>query len=115
MAEELKLKQETRKSSRDILVRPVITEKSIQDATLSNKYTFEVTLGSNKIEIRQAVEDIFKVKVINVTTTTVKGKRRVRFDKRGRHVGYSKDWKKARVALKEGDKIEIAGFNPFEM
>jgi large subunit ribosomal protein L23 len=112
--EKLKLKEIAMKSSRDIVKRPIITEKSMENA-VAQKYTFEVEPGANKIEIRKAVEDIFNVKVLKITTTAVKGKRRVRFDKKGRHVGYTKSWKKAVVSLKEGDKIELGGFSPFEM
>jgi large subunit ribosomal protein L23 len=112
--EELKLKETTAKSSRDIVKQPIITEKSMENA-VAQKYTFEVEPSANKIEIRKAIEDIFNVKVLKITTAAVKGKRRVRFDKKGRHVGYSKSWKKAIVTLKDGDKIELGGFNPFEM
>jgi large subunit ribosomal protein L23 len=112
--ESISLKEETKRSSRDIIKRPVITEKSVEDASY-NKYTFEVDGKANKVEIRKAVEDIFKVKVTKITTEKIKGKRKIRFDKKGRHAGYSSDWKKARVTLKEGDKIEISGFNPFEI
>ncbi|MCE1247170.1 MAG: 50S ribosomal protein L23 [Firmicutes bacterium] len=112
--EELKLHQVATKSSRDIIYRPLITEKSMNNATKS-KYTFEVDPGANKIEIRKAIEDIFKVTVTKVNTSKLPGKRRVRFDKRGRHIGYTKTRKKAVVTLKAGDVIEIGGLNPFEM
>jgi len=112
--EELKLHEVAVKSSRDIIYKPMITEKSINNAGIG-KYTFIVDPRANKIEIRKAVEDIFKVKVIKVNTIKLPGKRRVRFDKRGRHVGYTKNRKKAVVTLKEGDTIEIGGSNPFEI
>jgi len=113
--EELKLKEVVKtRSSRDIILRPIITEKSIGKASL-NQYTFEVDPKANKIEVRKAIEDIFKVTVVKVCTIKMPGKRRVRFDKRGRHVGYTKDRKKAIITLKEGDVIEIAGLNPFEV
>jgi large subunit ribosomal protein L23 len=111
--EELKLKEVTAKSSRDIIVKPIITEKSMDNAA-DNKYTFRVAKDANKREIRMAVEDIFKVKVTKITTINLKGKKRMRFDKKGRHLGYTNDWKKAVVTLKTGDKIELAGYNPFE-
>ncbi len=113
--DELKL-AEVRKirSSRDIVFRPIITEKSLGKASL-NQYTFEVDRRANKIEIRKAIEDIFKVTVVNVCTIKMPGKKRVRFDKRGRHMGYTNNRKKAVVTLKEGDVIEIAGLNPFEV
>ena len=90
------------KDPRDILRRPVVTEKStslLQD----NKYTFLVDPGANKTEIKQAVEKIFKVKVEKVNTMRVKGK-----FKRVRNIpGKTPDTKKAIVTLKKGDKIEL--------
>ncbi|MFA4886091.1 MAG: 50S ribosomal protein L23 [Desulfotomaculaceae bacterium] len=90
------------KDPRDILKKPVVTEKStslLQD----NKYTFVVDPRANKTEIKQAVEKTFKVKVEKVNTMNVKGKiKRVR-----RIPGRTPDIKKAIVTLKKGDKIEI--------
>lgn len=90
------------KDPRDILRKPVITEKStslLQD----NKYTFLVDPRANKTEIKNAVESIFKVKVEKVNTMRVKGKY-----KRVRNIsGKTPDTKKAIVKLKQGDKIEI--------
>lgn len=97
------------KTARDIIIKPIITEKSMEMSAL-NKYTFKVDKKSNKIEIRQAIEEIFEVKVENVHTITVRGKLR----KRGKYQGYSPDWKKAVVTLKEGEKIEINGVGLFE-
>lgn len=90
------------KNSRDILIKPVVTEKST-GLLAENKYTFIVDLNANKTEIKKAVEDIFKVKVEKVNTMRVKGKlKRVR-----QFVGRTSERKKAIVTLKEGDKIEI--------
>lgn len=97
------------KSYRDIIKNPVITEKSME-ATTNNQYTFEVAEKANKIEIRKAVEDIFKVKVLKVNTSKVRGKER----RLGRYSGKTSDWKKAIVTLKAGDKIEIGGVSLFE-
>jgi large subunit ribosomal protein L23 len=107
------LKEMTARTSRDIIIRPIITEKSVGNAAMS-KYTFEVRPDANKIEIRNAIKEIFKVTVLDVNTMNMKGKPRTRHDKKGRHEGHTKDWKKAVVTLKEGERIEIAGFNPFE-
>jgi large subunit ribosomal protein L23 len=107
------LKEMTGRTPRDIIFRPIVTEKSVGNAQL-NKYTFEVRPDANKIEIRDAIHEIFKVTVVDVNTMNMKGKPRTRHDKRGRHEGHTKDWKKAIVTLKQGDKIELAGFNPFE-
>ncbi|NQS76098.1 MAG: 50S ribosomal protein L23 [Peptococcaceae bacterium] len=90
------------KDPRDILIKPLITEKStvlIQD----NKYTFRVDPRANKTQIKQAVESIFKVKVEKVNTINVKGKK-----KKVRNIpGRTSDTKKAIITLKQGDKIEI--------
>ena len=87
---------------RDVLIRPVVTEKSaamMQD----NKYTFMVPLTANKVEIRQAVEQIFKVKVQAVNTMRYEGKMK----RLGRTQGRRSDWKKAVVTLKPGETIEL--------
>lgn len=88
------------KSPFDIIIAPVITEKSMAD-TQENKYTFRVDPKSNKAEIRHAVEGAFEgVKVKKVHTITMKGKKR-RF---GQHVSKGSDWKKAIVTLTEDSK-----------
>ena len=87
---------------RDLLIRPVITEKTsvmMQD----NKYTFKVPLTANKTEIRQAVEKIFNVKVEKVNTVRVLGKTK----RMGRYVSKRSDYKKAIVKLAEGNTIQI--------
>ena len=85
--------------ARDIILAPVITEKS--SAALSDKkYTFRVADGANKIEIAKAVEEIFGVKVAKVNTISMKGKKR----RMGRYEGYTSDWKKAVVTLKADSK-----------
>ena len=87
---------------RDIVVRPVISEKSY-DMIEHNRYTFEVAKTATKPQIADAVSEIFGVTVTSVNTMNVKGKpRRVRVAK-----GKTRDWKKAIVALKEGDAIEF--------
>jgi len=86
----------------DIIIRPVITEKSSALAEL-NKYTFEVHRSANKIQIRQAVEQIFKVKVLNVNTMNVHGKPK----RMGAFIGKTRSWKKAIVSLAEGQRIEF--------
>lgn len=90
------------KLARDIIVKPVITEKAV-DLMQDNKYVFKVDLRANKIEIKRAVEEIFKVHVVNVTTMRVKGKKK----RVGRYVGKTSNWKKAIVTLREGDSIEV--------
>lgn len=86
----------------DIIIRPIITEKSSSLMEL-NKYTFEVHKSANKIQIRKAVEEVFKVKVLSVNTMNVKGKPK----RMGMNRGYTRSWKKAIVALPEGQRIEF--------
>lgn len=94
------------RNPRDIIIRPVVSEKSYA-AFDANIYTFVVAPDANKIEIRQAIESIFGVRVTNVNTVNRKGKR-----KRNRRTG---GWgsrpgsKRAIVSLAEGDRIEIFG------
>ncbi|NLK51267.1 MAG: 50S ribosomal protein L23 [Syntrophomonadaceae bacterium] len=87
---------------REVLVRPVVTEKST-GLLSENKYTFYVNRDANKIEIKQAVEQRFKVHVMDVRTMMVKGK----IKRRGRYVGRTSDRKKAIVTLRPGDRIAI--------
>lgn len=87
---------------RDIIVKPIISEKGTS-LMEQNKYLFKVAKTANKSEIKKAVETIFKVKVVNVTTMVVPGKaKRV-----GKHLGMRSDWKKAIVRLADGDRIEF--------
>ena len=92
------------KSVYDIVIRPIITEQSMEDQDIK-KYVFEVAKDATKVEIRKAVEEIFGVTVIKVTTTTVHGKEK----RAGRYpAGRQKSWKKAVVKLSEDSKnIEI--------
>ncbi len=89
-------------ASHQILVRPIITEK-VTMLTDQRKYAFEVLPGANKIEIKRAVEEAFKVKVTTVNVMRVPGKRR----RTGRHQGMTRSWKKAVVTLQQGDRIEL--------
>ena len=91
------------KTAHDIIVRPIITENSMA-ALGQKKYTFEVAKAANKIEIAKACESLFGVKVSKVNTMNVKG----HYKRQGRHEGYTSDWKKAIITLKEDSKgIEI--------
>ena len=87
-------------NARDIIIRPIITEKSMQLMDAENKITFEVAKGSNKTNVRQAVEEIFKVKVAKVNTLHVRGQYR----RQGRSEGYTRSWKKAVVTLTADSK-----------
>jgi len=91
------------KSSYDVLKNILRTEKGTQ-MQAANKYIFNVATDANKVEIRQAIQDVYNVKVIKVNTVKMHGKwRRVRYKP-----GMTPDWKKAIVTLKEGDRIELA-------
>ena len=85
--------------ARDIILKPVITEKSVQGLA-EKKYTFCVADGANKIAIAKAVEEIFGVKVLKVNTISMKGQKR----RMGRNEGYTSDWKKAIVTLTADSK-----------
>jgi large subunit ribosomal protein L23 len=87
----------------DVLKRPLFTEKNDRLKEKYNKYAFEVEMKANKIEIRQAVEQIFGVTVTKVNTLRMHGK----IKRRGRSEGRRPDWKKAIVTLKEGETIPI--------
>ncbi len=86
----------------DIIVRPVITEKSSKLMEM-NKYTFEVHPMANKCEIRKAVETVFKVKVESVHTIKVRSKPK----RMGAFLGKSRAWKKAIVTLAAGERIQF--------
>lgn len=89
----------------DVLKKPVLTERSLTLQAEENKYTFDVELDANKIEIKHAVEKMFNVKVVNVNTMRVKPKaKRV-----GKYVGKTNRRKKAIVTLAEGDSINLFG------
>jgi large subunit ribosomal protein L23 len=85
----------------DIIRRPIVTEKAVGKKEAENTLCFEVIPDANKTQIKAAVEQLFKVKVAEVRTGNWEGKLR----RRGRFAGYRKDWKKAYVKLKPGQKM----------
>lgn len=86
-----------------IIERPLITEKTDIQKGKNNQLTFVISRDANKIEVKEAVEKLLKVKVLNVNTANIRGKpKRV-----GRNIGRKKDWKKAIVTLRPGDHIEF--------
>jgi large subunit ribosomal protein L23 len=89
-----------------VILRPVISEKSM-DATQAHKYTFAVHDDANKLQIKQAVEELFKVKVLGVNVSTTKAKEKSRNRRRGRVQGYTSPWRKAVVTVRATDKIEF--------
>ena len=86
----------------EVLIRPVISEKSYEQIA-QNRYTFKVHKDAHKTQIRQAVEELFDVKVVGVNVVKVQPKPK----RRGLHRGTRPGWKKAIVQLREGDKIEL--------
>ena len=91
------------RAAREILIRPLMTEKSMRQKEEQNTVTFRVRPDANKVEIRTAVETVFNVKVSSVRTATFEGK----LKRMGRAEGRRPNWKKAVVALAPGHKIEI--------
>lgn len=90
-------------NARDIIVRPLVTEKSISSQDKTNTVVFEVKRDANKIAIKQAIEEIFKVKVESVNVVNQKPKTK----RMGRYEGKTNNLKKAYIKLKEGSKIDI--------
>ncbi len=93
----------------EIIIRPIITEKSNRLMEDYNKYTFEVALDASKPEIKRAIEELFGVKVKKVNTMIVKPKKKRVWNK-FRQYGKTKKWKKAIVTLEKGQKIDILEF-----
>lgn len=88
----------------DILLEPIVTEEAWRLKDAENKYTFRVHPQANKIQIRQAVESLFKVKVANVRTFHVPGRpRKTKFYQQG----HTRPWKKAIIKLASGERIDI--------
>jgi large subunit ribosomal protein L23 len=87
----------------DIIKRPLITEKSSLQKEEANQVTFEVDRKANRVEIKKAIEKVFNVNVAGVRTIQVKGK----IKRRGAILGKRRDWKKAIVTLKPGERIEF--------
>ena len=88
---------------REVIVRPLMTEKSMRLKEERNAVTFQVAPDANKVEIRHAVETIFNVKVADIRTANVQGK----LKRMGRFQGRRPSWKKAIVTLAPGHKIEL--------
>jgi large subunit ribosomal protein L23 len=87
----------------EIIKSPLITEKGTLIGELGNQFLFRVDPNANKVEIQQAIEAFFKVKVLKVRTVRVLGKRR----RVGRVIGQRSTWKKAYVTLAEGQRIDF--------
>lgn len=90
-------------SPREIIKSPLVSEKSTNLRAEQNKYVFEVDRKANKVQIKRAVEELFKVQVEEVTTMMMHGRPK----KLGRFEGRRANWKKALVKLKKGETIEL--------
>ena len=91
------------KNLREVIRRPLITERATQLQEANGKYSFEVDRRANKIDVKRAVEAMFDVQVIKINTTSVRGK----VKRLGRYVGRRSNWKKAIVTLASGQSIDI--------
>jgi large subunit ribosomal protein L23 len=91
------------KNTYEVLIGPMLTEKGTLLKETDNKVLFKVAKSANKIEIKKAIEEIFKVKIDRVSTMNYKGKKK----RMGRYEGKRPDWKKAIVTLKEGEKLDF--------
>lgn len=88
---------------RDVIIAPVITEKSANLSADGKKVVFKVAKNANKVQIKQAIEKIFNVKVTNVNTVNVRPKKK----RVGRYEGATKAYKKAYITLAEGSKLDL--------
>ena len=91
----------------NILVKPIVTEKMTAQGEDFNRYGFVVAKDANKLEIKQAVEELYNVKVSEVNTMRYTGKRKQRYTKSGVTVGRTSSYKKAVVTLAEGEVIDF--------
>lgn len=92
-----------KRNPRDIILRPIVTEKTVAMQNADNKVTFEVVKGANKVEIRQAIEEIFNVKVEKVNVVNVLPRKK----RMGKYEGTTKAVRKAIVKLAEGSNIDV--------
>lgn len=90
-----------------LIEKPLITEKSTELKEANNRYLFRVNVHANKRQIKQAVEEVFNVRVKDVRTAVYRGKPKVVMNRAGRFAGRGSNWKKAYVTLAEGDSIDV--------
>ncbi len=93
-------------TAHEVILRPVISEKSM-DESQRGKYTFAVHDDATKVQIKAAVEELFKVQVTAINVLTTKARQKRRGTRRGRIVGWTTPWRKAIVTLASGQKIEF--------
>ena len=92
---------------RSILIKPIITEKMTLLQEQKNQYSFEVDIKATKVDIKNAVQTKFNVKVDSIRTVVSKGKRKSQFTKRGRYEGFRPNRKRAIVTLAKDNKIDL--------
>lgn len=97
------------KTLSDVLVKPIVTEKSNRLSEKLNQYTFIVAYKSNKLEIKKAIEGLYSVTVEDVSTMRMPGKNKSRFTTKGMTKGMKSSYKKAIVTCKQGDTIDFYG------
>ena len=90
-------------STESVVISPLVTEKGTVVGEKSNQVVFRIRPNAGKAQIRDVIEDLFKVTVVKIRTANFLGKQR----RRGRTLGHRPNWKKAYITLKEGDRIEI--------
>ena len=90
-------------SAESVVISPLVTEKGTVVGEKSNQVVFRIRPDASKAQIREVIEDSFKVTVVKIRTANFLGKQR----RRGRTLGHRPNWKKAYITLKEGDRIEI--------
>ena len=93
--------------ARSILIKPVITEKLTLLQEQKNQYAFEVDVNSTKVDIKNAIQSKFNVKVDSIRTVTSKGKRKSQFTRRGKFEGFRPSKKRAIVTLAKANKIDL--------
>ena len=87
----------------DLIIKPLITEKTTIQKEVANQVSFEVDRRANRIEIKRSIENLFDVKIAKVRTMQMNGKTK----RRGRFVGKRRDWKKAIVTLMPGERLDF--------
>lgn len=90
-----------------ILIKPVITEKATEDSEVNNRFAFVVDKRANKLQIKEAVEELYGVAVDKVRTQIVPGERKMRYTKRGMISGNTGSYKKAIVEVRAGETIDL--------
>jgi large subunit ribosomal protein L23 len=91
----------------EVLIKPILTEKANGQQESLRRYAFKVARGSNKLEIKKAVEEFYGVNVVDVNTVVVPGKNKTRYTKKGFTKGQKSAYKKAMVTVAEGENIDL--------